>query len=196
MIASLASIGLLTQTGHSADATAGGAVVNKERFRGDYAELSDTVVEGTVETNVYAYAYQTTSGITELCLFYSEYDTSTGTYLSSVGECGPVKELTVGNGLADATFSGTFTDILDYGAGEFVTVTVTADLTATGKVQTTTFRSGTTTPDYKFVTHSTGMTRPASGSLEITGDVTFSTDDATGIIANVKSGSTTVTMTS
>lgn len=43
-------------------------------------------------------------------------------------------------------------------------------------------------PDLKIVLHEQGMNRDASGSLNISGDLTFSTDDATGKIAKVNSG--------
>jgi hypothetical protein len=161
-------------------------------FRGDYAELSDTIVEGSVETNIYAYAFDTASGTTEMCVSVFQYDASTDTSLISFYGCGPADEFTVANGLGDATFSGTVTGF-DYATGEEKTVTVSADLTATGKVQTSNYRQGSTSPDFKFVSTFSGSNRPASGSLDISGDITVSSDDATGIIAKTRSGSITIT---
>lgn len=76
----------------------------------------------------------------------------------------------------------------DFVTNEEKTVTVTADLTAIGKVQTTTFGYHTNSLDFTVVFSSNGKSALASGSLNIGGDITFSTDDATGAISRVNSG--------
>ena len=67
-------------------------------------------------------------------------------------------------------------------------MTVNVELTATGKVQTSPFRFHINSRDVTEVFNSNGLNRPASGSLNIGGDITFSADDATGIISEVKGG--------
>jgi hypothetical protein len=93
----------------------------------------------------------------------------------------------VANGLNSATFSGTITGV-DYTTGQEKTVTVNADMTATGKPYTSTFSYREVTPNFKYVQNQNGMVRPASGSLNISGDLTFSTDDASGNIEKVRYG--------
>jgi hypothetical protein len=68
------------------------------------------------------------------------------------------------------------------------TVTVNVDLIATGKVQTETSSFRDVTQDLKIVINENGQVRPASGSLNIRGDLTFSTDDASRTIAKVREG--------
>lgn len=99
--------------------------------------------------------------------------------------------LTVANGLGSATFSARVTGF-DFATGEEKTVTVNADLTATGKVQTSNFGFHTNSRDVTVVLHSKGMNRPASGSLNIGGDITISADDATGTISKIKGGTVQV----
>ncbi len=72
-------------------------------------------------------------------------------------------------------------------------MTVNVELTATGKVQTSPFRFHINSRDVTEVFNSNGLNRPASGSLNIGGDITFSADDATGIISEVKGGTIQVT---
>ena len=91
--------------------------------------------------------------------------------------CGPAQQLTIANGLGSATFGGTVTGF-DFTTGEEKTVTVNAKLTATGKVQTSTFSTHTNNRDINEVFHPNGKIRPASGSLNIVGGITFSADDA------------------
>ena len=95
--------------------------------------------------------------------------------------CGPAQQLTIANGLGSATFSGKVTGF-DFTTGEEKTVTVSAKLTATGKVEIFKFSSHTNFGDINEVFHSTDKIRSASGSLNIAGDINFSFDDAVGII--------------
>jgi hypothetical protein len=88
--------------------------------------------------------------------------------------------------------SGTVTGF-DFATGEEKTVTVNAELTATGKVQTSTFNIHANSRDINEVFHSNGKLRPASGSLNIGGGMTFSADDAIGIISKFATGTILVT---
>jgi hypothetical protein len=119
----------------------------------------------------------------------TKHYTGTDTYLVDFFGYGPASQLTIPNSLNSATFSGTVTGT-DYATGEEKkTVTVSADLTATGKSLTDKFNFHTVTPDINAVAHVRGAIRPASGSLNISGGFTFSTDDASGRIENTKYGS-------
>jgi hypothetical protein len=182
VIASLGSIILI----HTNNVAAASNVLFKEKLRGDQAVAQKTIKEGSTTTNVAAQAFTTISGDIDLCVIVVKFDESTGTYLTDFEVCGPAK-LTVANGLSSATFSGTVTGF-DFATNEEKTVTVNGHLTATGKVQTTTFGYHTNSRHLTEVFNSNGMTRPASGSLNIGGDITFSTDDATGTISTVKAG--------
>ena len=72
-------------------------------------------------------------------------------------------------------------------------MTVNAKLTATGKAEISKISTHTKNGDVIEVFHSYGMTRPASGSLNIAGDMTFSFDDARGTIIKSASGTIQVT---
>ena len=99
--------------------------------------------------------------------------------------CGPAQRLTIG--FRTATFGSTITG---FGfSGEEKTVTVNAKLTATGKAEISKISTHTKNGDVIEVFHSYGMTRPASGSLNIAGGMTFSFDDARGTI--IKSATST-----
>jgi hypothetical protein len=187
-IASLASIGMM----QTKEAAAAGNVIYKEKLKDDFASASKTIEEGSITTTVYASAFRTTSGNTEVILYMTKYDASTGTYLTDFYGVGRADELTIANGLGSATFSGTVGGT-DYATGGSKYATVSADLTASGKAQTYTYRAGFTSPNDKFVLTQQGLSKPASGSLNIGEDLTFSTDDATGVISNVRQGSISVT---
>ena len=72
-------------------------------------------------------------------------------------------------------------------------MTVNAKLTATGKAETSKFNIHTNNRDIIEVFHSNGKIRPASGSLNIAGGITFSVDDAVGIILKFAIGTIQVT---
>jgi hypothetical protein len=186
VIASLASIGMMMQTNNAA--AAGGNTIFKEKFRESSAFAEKKIEEGSITTQAGASAFNPKAGGPQICVFMTKYDSSTDTDLVDFFGCGPVSQLTIANGLNSATFSGTITGT-DYATGEEKTVTVNVDLTATGKVQTAgTFGLHYRTPDFTLVEHLNGQFRPASGSLNISGDLTFSTDDATGSIDKLTSG--------
>ena len=97
------------------------------------------------------------------------------------------------SGLGSATFGGTVTGF-DYVADEEKTVTVKAELTATGKRrETSPFNIHTNNRDINEVVHANGEFRPASGSLDIEGGITLSVDDAIGIISKHVFGTIQVT---
>ena len=106
--------------------------------------------------------------------------------------CGPAQQLTIANGLGSATFGGTVTGF-DYVADEEKTVTVKAELTATGKIKTSPFNVHTSNRDITEVLHTNGEIRSASGSLNIEGGITLSVDDAVGIISKHVFGTIQVT---
>jgi hypothetical protein len=68
------------------------------------------------------------------------------------------------------------------------------DLTATGKPERFVFKDRFITPDFKALTIVNGKVRPASGSMDVSGEgMTFSTDDASGEIGRELRGLLTVT---
>ena len=105
--------------------------------------------------------------------------------------CGPAEQLTIA-GLGSATFGGTVKGF-DFARGKEKTVTVNAEFTATGKVQTSTFSTHTNNRDINEVFHPNGKIRLASGSLNIVGGITFSADVAAGIISKFAVGTIQVT---
>jgi hypothetical protein len=155
------------------------------------ASASKTIEEGSITTEASAFAFTNTAGETGICLFYSQSDTSTGTELVSLFGCGSPDEFTVSKQLDSATFSGTITGT-DVVSGEEKTAIVNVELTATGKAETSTFNLHEKTHDFTLVRHANGKFAPASGSLNISGDITFSTDDATGDIGHARVGIMTV----
>ena len=191
VIASLASIGMMMQTNNAAAAAAAAAAGNtifKAHFSQNSAFAAKTIQEGNITTTAGAVAFKNTVGDSHTCVFMSKRDVSTGgTFLTDFEGCGSLDQLTVANNLGSATFSGTVTGY-DYISEEEKTVTVNVDLTATGKVQTETSSFRDITPDLKIVINENGHVRPASGSLNISGDLTFSADDASGHIAKVREG--------
>ena len=181
VIAAILAIGLVASIGMmqtSNVAAASGNTIFKERLSEKFASASGT----NGETTAVASAFKTASGDTQICVSIYTDDFSTDFF-----GCGPADNVAIDNGLNSATYSGTITGF-DYATGEEKTVTVNAELTATGKVQTTTANLNTHTPDYNYVLHANGKFRPASGSLDISGDLSFSTDDASGRIGIVRQG--------
>jgi hypothetical protein len=57
------------------------------------------------------------------------------------------------------------------------------------------FRDGSTTPDFKTVQISNGKVRPASGTLNFSGDITLSAATDPASIETLRQGSLTVTRT-
>lgn len=187
LIASLAAIGMM-QT-NVADA-ASKNIIFHENFKDFSASAEKTIKEGSITTSISVEAFTSTSGDTQICAAILKWDDSSGerTYLTELFGCSPPDKLTISHSLKSATFSGTITDI-DLTTQKEKTVTVNADLTATGKAEHYTSREGFTTPDIKFASHENGAHRPASGSIDISGGFTFSTDDASGKISNLRGGS-------
>jgi hypothetical protein len=187
LIASLAAIGMM-QT-NVADA-ASKNIIFHENFKDFSASAEKTIKEGSITTSISVEAFTSTSGDPQICAAILKWDDSSGerTYLTELIGCSPPDELTISNSLKSATFSGTITDI-DLTTQKEKTVTVNAELTATGKAEHFTSRGGFTTPDIKLAEHENGAHRPASGSIDISGGFTFSTDDASGKISNLRGGS-------
>ena len=99
--------------------------------------------------------------------------------------------MTIANNLGSATFSGTVTG---FTAGEEKTVTVNVKLTATGKPENSNFNLRTHTRDINEVIQVSGITRSASGSMNIAGGITFSADDVdAGAIYKTATGTIQVT---
>jgi hypothetical protein len=116
----------------------------------------------------------------------TKYDSSTNTDLLGFIGCGG-NQLTIGNGLNSATFSGTVTGF-DFVRGGNKTVTVNVDMPATGRVHKDHLGNHYSTSEFTIVINVNGMSRSASGPLNISGDLTFSTDDASGTITKVTEG--------
>ncbi len=188
LIASLAAIGMMMQT-NVADA-ASKNIIFHENFKDFSASAEKTITDGSITTSISVEAFTSTSGDTQICAAILKWDDSSGerTYLTELFGCSPPDKLTISHSLKSATFSGTITDI-DLTTQKEKTVTVNADLTATGKAEHYTSRGGFTTPDIKLAEHENGAHRPASGSIDISGGFTFSTDDASGKISNLRGGS-------
>jgi hypothetical protein len=189
-IAAILAVGLLTSIGmaQTNNAAAAGNIILKDHFRGSLAQTQATTTEGSITTEALVSTFTNPSRI---CIYMPLLDSNTGTILNAFYGCGPADQLIIANGLGSATFSGTVT-LNDYLTGEEKTVTVNADLTATGKVQTQNFGLHQVTQDFTFVSNAHGQFRPASGSLTITdtntGDVILSSGDATGLIGKARSG--------
>ena len=131
VIASLCSI-IIMQTSNASASN----VIYKQKIRGDVAVAQKTIKEGSIFTDISAKGFTTTEGDKQLCVSVRESDPDES---DTVFEgCGPAQRLTIANGLGSATFGGTVTGF-DFTTGEEKTVTVNAKLTATGKVQTSTF---------------------------------------------------------
>jgi hypothetical protein len=164
-------------------------------IRGEVAVAQKTFKEGStpsgsIFTDISAKGFRTIAGDKQLCVSVRVSDPDeSGTVFEG---CGPAQRLIIANGLGSAAFGGTVTGF-DFTTGEEKTVTVNAKLTATGKVQTSAFSTQTNNREINEVFHSNGKIRPASGSLNIGGGITFSADDAVGIISKFAVGTIQVT---
>jgi hypothetical protein len=176
------ALALLTSVGMQTNSTAQNTVF-QEQIRGNFVDAFQSIEEGNIRTDYYASAFTDPSGEIAIILSISKIDTTTDSFVFGFFGFGPADQLTVANDLSTATFSGTVTAIEDV-TGEEMTFTVDADLTATGKPERYGFKERFITPDFKALTNVNGKVRPASGSLDISGEgMTFSTDDASGTIA-------------
>jgi hypothetical protein len=185
-------IALLTSVGMQTNAAAQNTVF-QEQIRGRFARAFESIEEGNIRTDLFAEASQTPSGEIVIILSVSKIDTSTDTFVFGFFGFGPADQLTVANDQSSATFSGTVTAIEDI-TGEEMTFTVDVDLTATGKPERFGFKDRFITPDFKALTIVNGKVRPASGSMDVSGEgMTFSTDDASGEIGRELRGLLTVT---
>jgi hypothetical protein len=185
VIASLCST-IIMQTNNAAASN----VIYKQKIRGDVAVAQKTIKEGSISTTISAKGFTTTEGDKQLCVSVRQSDPDQS---DTVFEgCGPARQLTIANGLGSATFGGTVTGF-DSTTGEEKIVTVNAELTATGKVQSSPFSIHINSRDITEVLHSNGQIRPASGSLNIEGGITFNADDAVGIISKFAVGTIQVT---
>ena len=179
---SLASIGMMQTNAAAVEHT-----IYQSNFRQNSAFATKTIEEGSITTTAYAVAHTNSDGDEIICIGFYQYDANTDTYPTDFFGCGPAAQLAI-NGLHSATFSGTITGS-DFPSDKEMTVTVTGDLTATGKPETRVDRQHINSEFITFVSHVNGQTVSASGSLDISGDLTFSTDDASGNIDNARSGS-------
>jgi hypothetical protein len=181
-IATILVIASLTSVGMQTKATAQNTVF-QEQIRGNFVDAFQSIEEGNIRTDYYASAFTDPSGEIVMILSISKIDTTTNTFVFDFFGSGPADQLTVANDLSTATFSGTVTEVESV-SGEEMTFTVDVDLTATGKPERFGFKEHFITPEFKDLTNINGKVRPASGSMDISGDgITFSTDDASGTIA-------------
>jgi hypothetical protein len=157
----------------------------KEKFKGASAFANKI----STFSNVGASAFETSSG-TDMCAVVYQVDENTGTPLIDWSACGPAK-LTIGSGLSSATFSATLTGF-DFVSGTDKTVTVTGDLTATGKVGTTTTSTHINTRSFTYTFNFHGKDRPASGTLNFQGDISINIDDANAGISSSGFGSVNI----
>ena len=170
-------------------------VIYKQKIRGETAVAQKTIKEGStpsgsIFTTISAKGFTTTGGDKLLCVTVTKADPDESDTVFQ--GCGPAQQLTIANGLGSATFGGTVTGF-DYVADEEKTVTVKAELTATGKIKTSPFNVHTSNRDITEVLHTNGEIRSASGSLNIEGGITLSVDDAVGIISKHVFGTIQVT---
>jgi hypothetical protein len=180
-------IALLASVGMETDAAAR-SIVFQENIRQNFVSAFKSIEEGNIRTDLFAQGFQTPSGDIAILLVISKIDTSTDTFVFSFFGDGPADQLNVANNLHSATFSGTVTAFED-STGEEMTFTVDVDLTATGNPEALNSSERIITQDFKFIENINAKTRPASGSMDISGDgMTFSIDDASGDIAKVKTG--------
>jgi hypothetical protein len=188
VIASLCSI-IIMQTSNASASN----VIYKQKIRGDVAVAQKTIKEGStpsgsIFTTISAKGFTTPEGDKQLCVSVRQADPDEADDVFQ--GCGPAQRLTIG--LGKATFGGRITGF-DFTTGEEKTVTVNAELTATGKAETSKFSTHTNNRDINEVFHSSGKIIPASGSLNIGGGITLSADDAVGIISKFAVGTIQVT---
>lgn len=186
VIASLSPTGMM-------QAGAAGTIIDKYQFKDGFAVAFKTITEESITTSAHTSAIKSTNPSigSILCVSLTELDVSTNTNLVAFDGCASNVHLTV-SGLNSATFSGTVKGI-DRVKAEERTVTVSVELTGTGKVQTDPFNAHFVTPNHEVVINSnSGQFRSASGSLDISdisGErITFHTDDASGTIGNSREG--------
>ena len=170
-------------------------VIYKQKIRGDAAFAQKTIKEGntpsgSIFTTATAQGFMTAAGDKQVCVTVRALDPDE--IISEFGPaCGPAQQLTIANNLGSATFSGTVTG---FTAGEEKTVTVNVKLTATGKPENSNFNLRTHTRDINEVIQVSGITRSASGSMNIAGGITFSADDVdAGAIYKTATGTIQVT---
>ncbi len=179
-IASLSSIGMM-QTDAAAE-----RIIEKYQFKEGFAVAFKTITEGSITTSAHTSAVKSTNPSlgSILCVSLTKLDESTNTNLVTFDGCASRVQLTV-TGLNSATFSGTVTSF--DGTKQ---VTVSVELTGTGKIKTDPFNAHFVTPYYEVVINSnSGQSRSASGSLDISGEgITFHTDDASGTIGKSNEG--------
>ena len=170
-------------------------VIYKQKIRGDVAFAQKTIKEGStpsgsIFTTATAQGFMTAAGDKQVCVTVRALDPDE--IISEFGPtCGPAQQLTIANNLGSATFSGKVTG---FTAGEEKTVTVNVKLTATGKPENSNFNLRTHTRDINEVIQVSGITRSASGSMNIAGGITFSADDVdAGAIYKTATGTIQVT---
>jgi hypothetical protein len=187
LIVLVSSVGIIQNN----TAIAASNTIFKQKFKDSFARAVKITTEGNIITQLSAEAHKDLSGNTVVTLFLQRTDKNTGTPLTIFFGSGP-GQLTIGGGLSSATFSGTVTGP-DFVTGEDKTATVNSQLSATGKVRTSTFGSHESTRDVTQVIKIQGSFRPASGSVTISGDLTFSSDGGGGgLIGIAKQGLITV----
>lgn len=166
-------------------------VIYKQKLKNDLAIAQKSLREGNIFTEISVNGFTTTAGDKQLCVSVRQVDPDESDDLFQ--GCGPAQRLTVG--FSTATFGGTITGF-DFTTHEEKTVTVNAKLIATGKAETgeiSKLSTHTNNRDINEVVHASGTFRQASGSLDIEGGLTFSFDDARGIISKLTSGTIQVT---
>jgi hypothetical protein len=184
VIASICSIIILQTSNGSAS-----NIIFKQNVRGELAIAQKSIKEGNIFTDISAKAFRTIGGDNGICLTVRQSDPDESDTVFQ--GCGPAQRLRIGPGTG-ATFGGTITGF-DFTTGEQKTVTVNAELTATGKGETSKFSTHINNRDINEVFHSSGKIIPASGSLNIAGGITLSADDAFGIISKFAVGTIQVT---
>jgi hypothetical protein len=171
-----------------AAASKGNTILNV-RLEDDFASASATIVEGDIETEFFVEASTVKRGDTEIFLIMTQFDRSADEFILDIFTRGPADEVTIPSTLKSASVSGTVTGE-DFVTGEEKTFTVDMDFSATGNREKVISSLHTKTGDINIVTKFNGVTRPASGSVDISGDgVTLSTDDLDdAIIATLRAG--------
>ena len=182
--ASLCSI-IIMQTNNASASN----VIYKQKIRGDQLLRKKHSGKEIYLQTLSAKGFTTTAGDKQLCVSVRESDPDESDTVFQ--GCGPAQRLTIAC-LGTATFGGTITGF-DFTTGEEKTVTVNAKLTATGKAETSKFIPILIIETLMKCSTSDGTIRPASGSLNIAGGITFSSDDASGIISKFATGTIQVT---
>lgn len=179
LTATVASVGIVGNNNVLA-----ASLLEKRNFEGTFAFLADTMKEGSITTSVSVFA---ASAISDVCVSIGRVDESTNTGLIQFSACGPYGNLKVANGLTSASFSGTVTGN-EFFSGQQMSVKVNAQLSGAGKVETSQFNFHDNNPFVTTVVTGGDKSRPATGSITVSGDITVNTDDATGSIGDFKQG--------